>query len=257
MNENNVTTSGLFNPNRRMSSLEIAGLTGKDHKNILRDIRILVDQEAIGRLNFEPSSYLNSQNKEQSLYDLDFRATMILVTGYDVKRRAAVIDRWMKLETGEALPAGNLHNILCDVPVINHLISTVSDLMVERGKLDARLYQLETGRRKQQRITPTNVTGFLSATYRHDSNAAMDKRRIYSQYRDYCQFTATIQEPRDIFFKILYQQGLPLRPGKLSVAGRVTRVVRGFGLKSGVVSAANRYNQMELFPAGVLGNEEA
>jgi len=30
---------------------------------------------------------------------------MTLITGYDAKRRSLVIDRWMKLETGEASPA--------------------------------------------------------------------------------------------------------------------------------------------------------
>ncbi|HIB1651808.1 TPA: transcriptional regulator, partial [Salmonella enterica subsp. enterica serovar Muenchen] len=35
---------------------------------------------------------------------LDRRHTEILITGYDVKRRAAVIDRWFSLESGEAQP---------------------------------------------------------------------------------------------------------------------------------------------------------
>ena len=36
----------------RMSSLEIANLTGKEHKNVMRDIRNLLDQ-GVAALNFE------------------------------------------------------------------------------------------------------------------------------------------------------------------------------------------------------------
>lgn len=85
--------------NKTMSSREIAELTGKEHKNVLRDIRDLIEQGAIGRLNFEPSSYTNSQNKEQPEYLLDFDATMTLVTGYNAVLRAKVIRRWRELET--------------------------------------------------------------------------------------------------------------------------------------------------------------
>lgn len=89
---------------RRMSTREIAELTGKEHKNVLRDVRNLIEQGAIGRLSFEPSSYLNEQNKPQPMYELDFDATMTLVTGYDAVLRSRVIRRWRELETGEAEP---------------------------------------------------------------------------------------------------------------------------------------------------------
>ena len=45
------------------------------------------------------------QEKANPMYLLDFHATMTLFSGYDAKRRAMVIDRWIKLETGQAEPA--------------------------------------------------------------------------------------------------------------------------------------------------------
>ncbi len=253
MNSNDLITSGLFNSTLRMSSVEIASLMEKNHKDVMRDIRELIDQEAIDRRISAPISYLDSMNREQPMYELDFESTLVLVTGYDPKRRAMVIKRWAQLERGEVLPAGNLHEVLLSVPVINNLISTVSDLMAERGKIDARIHQLETGRvrPRQQRISPTSVVPFLAATYVQDGNAATEKELIYSLYRDFCQQTASLVEPRDFFFKILYQQGLQLRPGKLSVRGRTTKVVRGFGVKG------KGDRQLQLFPAGVLGGERA
>lgn len=94
----------LSGKTKRMGTREIAELTGKEHKNVLRDVRNLIEQGAIGRLSFEPSSYLNEQNKPQPMYELDFDATMTLITGYDAVLRAKVITRWRELETGEATP---------------------------------------------------------------------------------------------------------------------------------------------------------
>lgn len=82
--------------------------SGESKRHVLRDIKSLIEQRAIGQLNFEPSSYTNTQNKEQPEYLLDFDATMILITGYDANRRAMVIKRWRELDTGEATPAFQL-----------------------------------------------------------------------------------------------------------------------------------------------------
>lgn len=92
---------------QRMSSVDIAELTGKEHRNVMRDVKNLIDQEAIDTLNFERISYTDSMNRKQDAYSLDFKASMVLVTGYDAIKRAAVIDRWMALETGKVKPALN------------------------------------------------------------------------------------------------------------------------------------------------------
>ena len=86
--------------NRTMSSREIAELTGKRHDNVLRDIKILIEQGAIDRLSFEAISYKDSYGREQTAYELNFDATMTLVTGYNAVLRAKVIRRWRELEEG-------------------------------------------------------------------------------------------------------------------------------------------------------------
>lgn len=94
-----------------MSSVEIAALTGKQHKHVLRDIRAMLDEiygekdqpktgpisEAKDRLNFE-SIYQDEYGREQQGYDLDKRHTMLLITGYSAKLRLAVLDRLDELE---------------------------------------------------------------------------------------------------------------------------------------------------------------
>lgn len=49
-------------------------------------------------------TYLDSINRRQNEYLLPRFETEILITGYDVMRRAAVIHRWFELESGKATP---------------------------------------------------------------------------------------------------------------------------------------------------------
>lgn len=54
----------LLNTNVTMTSREIAELTGKNHADVLRDIRNMLEALDLGQSSFA-DSYFNSQNKEQ------------------------------------------------------------------------------------------------------------------------------------------------------------------------------------------------
>lgn len=71
----------------RMASIDILELTEKPHKHVMKDIRTLVEQEAINGLSFELLDYTNARGEKRSMYCLDVKATMALVIGYDAKRR--------------------------------------------------------------------------------------------------------------------------------------------------------------------------
>lgn len=86
-----------------MSSREIAALTGKQHKDVMADIRNMCDQLEIQSAEFS-ADYIDSRGRAQPCFQLDRYHTEVLVTGYDVKRRAAVIKRWFDLETGQSTP---------------------------------------------------------------------------------------------------------------------------------------------------------
>lgn len=57
-----------------LTSMEVAEMVGKEHKNLMRDVRSYVSE--LGQLKIEPSdffrenTYKNSQNKEQPCYDV-------------------------------------------------------------------------------------------------------------------------------------------------------------------------------------------
>ena len=89
---------------RTMTSREIAELTGKQHKNVMTDIRKMLDELGLTSAGFAadvPDSY----GRMQPCFNLPKRETMILVSGYSIPMRARIIDRWEALETGKAKPA--------------------------------------------------------------------------------------------------------------------------------------------------------
>ncbi|HEB0975161.1 TPA: transcriptional regulator [Yersinia enterocolitica] len=101
-----------------MSSEEIATLTGKNKSDVHVDIWNILKQ----LYDIDKDDGKNHHIKNQrvvivngviisvdgrgyiSEFLLDRRHTEILISGYDVKRRAAIIDRWHALETGEVQP---------------------------------------------------------------------------------------------------------------------------------------------------------
>lgn len=82
-----------------LTSLEIAELTGKEHRSITRDIEVQLGELEGGVHKFE-HTYEHPQNGQvYKMYILPKRELLILVSGYSVKLRAAIIDRLEYLES--------------------------------------------------------------------------------------------------------------------------------------------------------------
>lgn len=83
-----------------MTSLEIAERSEKEHRNVMRDIRIMLVElyGEGGVLRFE-HTYTNEQNGQRyPIFKLPKDLTITLVAGYSVKLRKRIIDRWLELE---------------------------------------------------------------------------------------------------------------------------------------------------------------
>lgn len=87
-----------------MTSGEIADLTGKEHKNVIRDIRTMLDE-----LRADGSDLSHVQEEKDArgytaYFKLPKRETLILVSGYSTELRSRIIDRWQVLESRAAQP---------------------------------------------------------------------------------------------------------------------------------------------------------
>lgn len=80
-----------------MDSREIAERTGKQHAHVCRDIRDMLLELGEDESKFG-SVYMGGNGEERRCYILPKRECLILASGYNVKLRAAIIDRWAELE---------------------------------------------------------------------------------------------------------------------------------------------------------------
>lgn len=83
----------------RITSIEIAEITEKLHKNVLRDIELMEEGWIKGGgLKFELTSYLDNRNREKPCYSLTKTECLYVATKYNDEARAKLILRWEKLE---------------------------------------------------------------------------------------------------------------------------------------------------------------
>ena len=96
---NNTGLIGLSNTSdvKTMSSLEIAELTGKQHKHVLTDIRNMLNSLNIESAVFT-ADYKDSKGRTYPCYNLPKNETLCLVSGCSPQMRMAIIKRWQELE---------------------------------------------------------------------------------------------------------------------------------------------------------------
>ncbi|EML2066303.1 Rha family transcriptional regulator [Enterobacter asburiae] len=82
-----------------MTSVEIAELTGKEHRNVLRDIRNMAEElNALKTESVGEEVYKDAKGESRIMYRLDRKHTFILVAGYSVHLRAKCYDHIQTLE---------------------------------------------------------------------------------------------------------------------------------------------------------------
>jgi len=99
-----------------MSSLDIAELARKQHRNVLRDIREMLTElyGEGGMLKFEHTHVNPQNNRAYPIFKLPKDLTLTLVAGYSVVLRKRIIDRWLELERCAAISTFGVPQTLQD-----------------------------------------------------------------------------------------------------------------------------------------------
>ena len=102
----------LFNENGEqvITSLDIAKLTGKEHRNVLRDIKNMEPAwEQLHQLKFEQMQIKeklpNNGYRMRKVYVLTKLESLYIATKYNDQARAKLILRWAELESKNLTPA--------------------------------------------------------------------------------------------------------------------------------------------------------
>lgn len=102
---NNIIKVGeTINASEYMTSMEVAEITGKEHKHVMRDIRVLLEQgvhESNFGLTFIIRTLPNNAQRKDPCYNITKKGCLILASGYNALLREKIIDRWEELETKE------------------------------------------------------------------------------------------------------------------------------------------------------------
>jgi len=80
-----------------MGSREIAELTGKQHKNVIADIRIMLTALDLQSADFS-AEYKDGRGRLQLEFRLPKTECLTLVTGYSIPLRHRMVRRWQELE---------------------------------------------------------------------------------------------------------------------------------------------------------------
>lgn len=85
-----------------MTSREIAELTGKNHADVMRDIRNMVEQLTKAEMLScaKSTTYTGKDGRQYPQYELDKDTCLTLLLGYDAVARMKVVKRWQELEAG-------------------------------------------------------------------------------------------------------------------------------------------------------------
>ncbi|WP_019341954.1 Rha family transcriptional regulator [Stutzerimonas stutzeri] len=151
-----------------MSSQEIAEITGKRHKNVLRDIQKMVEEigSDLSQCQLVETQAPDSYGRLQPLTILDKELTFTLLSRYSFKLSHLIVKRWFELE------AAGFERVSVQASVVH---------LVEREK-DIRQASLRSLKRGPKRPLSAEQKEFQK--YRRQAQA--EDRKARQQGREVC-----------------------------------------------------------------------
>lgn len=220
-----------------MSTREIAELTGKQHGHVMRDARaMLVELHGEDNLSKFGAVEKDGRNRDQPVFLLPKRETLILASGYSLELRTKIIDRCEELERAAREPMAidvrnlpQLQNIALQLIEVN---KEQSERIAELAPKAEALDRLETSEgsvgprlaAKMLDVPERKFTAWLQANrwaFRQNGigplQAYVDKRdRGYLEHRPHTYRDQVSGDDRTIAQMMITPKGLKRIAEKLS-----------------------------------------
>ncbi|WP_421902167.1 Rha family transcriptional regulator [Maridesulfovibrio sp.] len=184
-----------------VSTLTLAEHFGKQHKNVLQAVEKLEIPDNFRQLNFQPSSYLNSQNKQMPCFNLTRDGFAYLVMGFTGKKASEWKIRY--LEAFNAMEQ-ELIRRQCNTPM-----QTPAELPEESEH--PRWYNF--------------VYAFVQAECRPDPGSRISKEAIYEHYCNFCIRNNASPVHRIRFFTTLYCHATYIKETRPQIDGKRPRLL--------------------------------
>ena len=119
-----------------ISSKVIAEITGKQHSNVMQDVRNLLDQlgDEKGGLTFQLSSYFGDNGKQNAMYELTKKEALLLASGYNAILRLKIIDRLEELE--KIKPRTHLEVLKSEMALLIESERIKNELLIANSKIE-------------------------------------------------------------------------------------------------------------------------
>lgn len=115
-----------------VSSLDIAETFEKRHDNVLQDIRNLECSDEFRLLNFQESSYVNSQNKKQPMYYVTRDGFTLLAMGYTGEKAMKFKEAYIKqFNAMERMLQGKLIEREKEIAIVVGWLASQTDMLAE------------------------------------------------------------------------------------------------------------------------------
>ena len=128
-----LQTKHVGNDNQHMTSLEIAQVTGKQHKDVLKAIRNMEPAwEKVNGRKFALVEYRDKKGELRPCYSLTKTECLYIATKFNDEARAKLVLRWEELERSRAIGA-------CSDPLPPNLGGSLSPMCLPEPKEILRL----------------------------------------------------------------------------------------------------------------------
>ena len=183
----------IISPVLTMSSREIAELTGKEHKNVIRTIKDLLAAEILDA-QIEPLKF-EYRGQWFDYYELNKRDSLILVARLSPEFTAHIVDRWQELEKQVKHTNIDLHDPYALRRALLNYTEQVIHLETQNQSLERTIdtiTQTPAGVKFQQACKILNIKQAILANWlrQHSWDRKLNNTRAstyYSQERGYCE----------------------------------------------------------------------
>ena len=121
--------------NNMMTSLEIAEVTGKQHKNVMQSIRNMEESWAkVTGLKFQLSEYSDVTGRTLPCYLLNKTECLYIATKFNDEARAKLVLRWEQLEKERIMQGAIRHMLVTDSDIMNEAERIVTNTLVNSNR---------------------------------------------------------------------------------------------------------------------------